>query len=106
MGRPKRREARRRKAYPATAVARRLITFFALGGSRFFAAGSAFFRFSAGSTGAGWILLLALGARLPALSGSSGFEAAGSGTTGGCSGDASKSTTGMAWAPAAAAAAT
>jgi hypothetical protein len=68
------------------AVARHLITFLILGGSRFFAAGSAIFRFSAGSTEAGWILLLALGARLPAPSGSSGFEVAGSRTTGGCSG--------------------
>jgi hypothetical protein len=61
-----------------------------------FAAGSAFFHFSVGSVGAGWIPLLAPEAWLPAPSGSSDLEAAGSGATGGCSGDAGRSTIGRA----------
>jgi hypothetical protein len=61
-----------------------------------FTAGSAFFRFSAGLARAGWTLLLVPVGRLPDPSGSSGFEAAGSGATGGCSEDAGRSTTGMA----------
>jgi hypothetical protein len=78
------------------AEARRLTTFFILGGSRLFAAGSAFFHFSAGSVGADWFPLLAPTALLPAPSRSAGFEAAGSGATGGCSGDSSRSTIGVA----------
>jgi hypothetical protein len=52
--------------------------------------------FSAGSIGAGWILLLVLGTQLPAPSRSSGFNAVSFGAIGGCSGDAGKSTTEMA----------
>jgi hypothetical protein len=95
-----------KKLTQTTTVARRLITFFVLGGSRLFAAGSAFFRFSAGSVRAGWFPLLAPVARLPAPSGSCGFEAAGSGAIGGCFGDSGRSIIGVARAPVAAAAAT
>jgi hypothetical protein len=75
-------------------VARRLITFFILGGSSLFVAGSAFLRFSTGLVGAGWFPLLVPAALPPVPSGSAGFEVAGSGETGGCSGDSGRSTIG------------
>jgi hypothetical protein len=75
-------------------VAHRLVTFFILGWSRFFIAGSDFLCFSAGSVRAGWLPLLALADLPPVPSGSVGFKLAGSGATGCCSEDFGRSTIG------------